>query len=377
MAAVLRHRHRHDQHRRRPDPAASRTSRRCRSRAPRAAALEQHRASSTTPTARTPTRTSGTSRCSGRSRATRWWASAYVGSYNGRMEYAGRAQAPPAAAIDRHRPPAHRGGARPAAALAAHQRRRSRTPTTSGCPSTTRSSSRCSTASRRGCRQPAVVHLVALDRHQQRLVRRRERDRRRRAAVQNYHDIDANRGPVGLRHPAHPHLGHDLGAAVRARQALAERRRRLLDPRQLAAQLDAARALGPADDAIRGRRSRPTSASPATRAPTWSATRSWRARPPDQWFNTAAFAIPRQLVRQRRAQHPARAELLERGPRPAEERPDRQAAARCRSGSRRSTSSTTSTTATRTSRCGNANFGRITTMASRPRHIQLGLRFAF
>ena len=62
---------------------------------------------------------------------------------------------------------------------------------------------------------------------------------------------------LGLRHPAHPDLGLDLGAPVRTGQALAERRRRrVVDPRQLAGELDAARPLGPADGHHRRRRSR-------------------------------------------------------------------------------------------------------------------------
>ena len=62
----------HHQHRERADPAHRRRGIRCRSRRrgrPRGTAP----ASSTTPIARTPTRTSGTSSSSARSRATRWW----------------------------------------------------------------------------------------------------------------------------------------------------------------------------------------------------------------------------------------------------------------------------------------------------------------
>ena len=44
------------------------------------------------------------------------------------------------------------------------------------------------------------------------------------ATVQNYHDIDSNHGAVQLRHPAHRHLGHGVGAALRPRQALAGQR---------------------------------------------------------------------------------------------------------------------------------------------------------
>ena len=100
LAAVLGHRHRHDEHRVRADHAASEASTACRS-PRRARALEQRRVLQRSRIARTPTRTSGTSRCSARSRATRWSGLAYVGSYNGRMEYAGRPQAPRVAAVDR------------------------------------------------------------------------------------------------------------------------------------------------------------------------------------------------------------------------------------------------------------------------------------
>ena len=65
-----------------------------------------------------------------------------------------------------------------------------------------------------------------------------------------------------------------------------------MDPRQLAAQLDGARALGPAHDGHRRAAIPPTSASPATRGPTRWAIRTWTIPPSDKWFNTAAFAVP-------------------------------------------------------------------------------------
>ena len=142
-------------------------------------------------------------------------------------------------------------------------------------------------------RQHVVLHLVEDDRHQQRVVRRRERDRRRR-----------RRRPELLRHrlqprgcPSYdiPHIltwATRLGAAVRAGEALARRRRRVLDPRQLAAQLDGAGAVRAAVHADRGRRSGQPRHHRLLARRTWSAIPSVDDPTVDRCFNPAAFAIP-------------------------------------------------------------------------------------
>jgi hypothetical protein len=86
---------------------------------------------------------------------------AYVGSYNGRMEYSGRAFAPKVPADRSDRPASHGRRARSAAAVAAHHERTAATPTTSGCRSTTRSSSRLQQRFSQGLSQRFLVHLLA------------------------------------------------------------------------------------------------------------------------------------------------------------------------------------------------------------------------
>ena len=147
-----------------------------------------------------------------------------------------------------------------------------------------------------------------------------------------------------------PHIvtwADDLGAALRARQALAERAAPaswILGNWQL--NWFAAGPLGPADDADVG-------GDPANIGLTGYARANLVGDPelanPDARpvVQRGGLRDPGELVRQRRAQHPARAELLERGPRPAEERADRRQPRSWSCASRRSTSSTTSTAATR------------------------------
>ena len=216
---------------------------------------------------------------------------AYVGSYNGRMEYSGRAAAPKTAAID------------PVTGTAAHAGRArtsfGRGPTSPGT-SGTRTTS--------GCRKYNAFQLKAQQRFAEGFTSMLSYTWSRTVDTSSgWFDaeggIGGRPGPellghrrrprhLELRHPAHPDLGVHLGAPVRAGKALAERRRRLLDPRELAAELDAARPLGPADDRDGRAATRPTSASATTPGPTSWATRTSTIPTPDLWFNTAAFAAP-------------------------------------------------------------------------------------
>ena len=141
-------------------------------------------------------------------------------------------------------------------------------------------------------------------------------------AVQNYWDIDDARSVSSLRHPAHPDVGDGLGAAVREGQALAPGRRAFLDPRQLAAQLDAHRPLGTAHDGHGGRGSREHRLHRLR--PGRPGGRPRPVRPHvRQVVQHGGVRGSRQPLRNRGAQQPAGAQLLDLRPRPPEERPHR------------------------------------------------------
>ena len=140
---------------------------------------------------------------------------AYVGSYNGRMEYAGRPQAPRQAAVDatgRRLTAAERDALRPWPHM-------NGTFTYSDDIGMSKYNSLQFKAQQRFVErrvEPVLLHLVAIDRHQQRLVQCRRRHRRRRHGA----ELSRHRrqqGDLELRRAAHRHLGGDLGAAVRRR----------------------------------------------------------------------------------------------------------------------------------------------------------------
>ncbi len=148
---------------------------------------------------------------------------AYVGSYNGRMEYSGRAAAPKTAAIDpatgRRLTPAERDQLR----AWPHITGDFRYSDDIGMSKYNSLQLKAQQRFAEGFTTHALVHLVALHRHQQRLVRRRGRHRRAPGPELLGHRRRSRH--LGLRHPAHPDLGVHLGAALRAGQALAHRRR--------------------------------------------------------------------------------------------------------------------------------------------------------
>ena len=237
------------------------------------------------------------------------------------MEYAGRAQAPPAPAVD---PPPAAGSPRPSGTSSVPGRTStgpSPIRTTSACRSTTRSRSRCSG----GSRTASAACSPTPGRARSTRAADGSAPRTGSAAAPPASRTTTTSTPTaavaGLRRAPHLHLGDDLGAAVRPRQALAQRRRRFLDPRQLAAQLDAARALGPALHADGGRRPGQPRVHTATRGRTWSAIRRWTIDHRRPVLQRGGLRDPGEPVRQRGAQQPARPRVLERGPRPAEERP--------------------------------------------------------
>ena len=181
---------------------------------------------------------------------------------------------------------------------------------------------------------------------------------------------------VGLRHPAHPDLGDDLGAAVRPGQALAPGGRPFLDPRQLAAQLDGARPLRTADDGHGGRRSRQhrlhrlRAGRPGGRPAAWPTPRPTSGSTPRRSRSPSTTSEPPSgTACARRATGTWTSASRRTSPSGR--------AVKCSSAWRPSTSSTTSTTATPRRRSTTSNFGRITTMNGRPRQLQFGLRLVF
>ncbi len=109
LAAVLRHRHRHHEPGIRPHSAASRTFRACRSWR-RARRRGTAKASTTIPNRKNAYSHQWHVDLQREITRNLMVGLAYVGSYNGRMEYAGRPQAPPQAGGRCDRPAAHRRG---------------------------------------------------------------------------------------------------------------------------------------------------------------------------------------------------------------------------------------------------------------------------
>ena len=117
------------------------------------------------------------------------------------------------------------------------------------------------------------------------------------------------------------------------------------DPRQLAAELDRCSRVRASRSPSPWAAIRPTSATPATRAPNLVGDPELDNPTADRWFNTAAFAMPVNAFGDAGRNILRAPGYLERGPRPAEEHPRSATRGTCRSASRRSTCSTTSTSA--------------------------------